>query len=177
MRLPLRTFLVGSVLVGALTLAGTTPALAQATLAGGGRSLGGYGGEMTETGSGMGMSGASIPYAGKFGGFMPYRMGGTASLSFQSRGTAPSGMGRTSFSLSPMSGGMSAMSGGLGKGLGAGSRISSAFGSSGAMGAGAGMQPMSGSRGPGVMPPNFGYPFRQPPSLLSPTSGGSGMSM
>jgi hypothetical protein len=27
------------------------------------------------------------------------------------------------------------------------------------------------------MPPNFGYPFRQPPSLLSPSSSGAGMSM
>src|SRR4051812_10021480 len=46
-------------------------------------SLGGYGGSMTDVGSGMGMSGPVIPYAGKFGGFMPYRMGGSSSLSFQ----------------------------------------------------------------------------------------------
>ena len=26
----------------------------------------------------------------------------------------------------------------------------------------------------GVMPPNFGYPFYQPPSLLSPSSSGRG---
>jgi hypothetical protein len=29
----------------------------------------------------------------------------------------------------------------------------------------------------GVMPPNFGYPFYQPPSLLSPASAAAGMSM
>jgi hypothetical protein len=28
----------------------------------------------------------------------------------------------------------------------------------------------------GVMPPNFGYPFRQPPSLVGPSSG-AGMTM
>jgi hypothetical protein len=39
------------------------------------------------------------------------------------------------------------------------------------------MRRMSGSRGMGVMPPSFGYPFRQPPSLLSPSAAGAGMSM
>ena len=83
-------------------------------------SLGGYGGSMSDTGSGMGMGGPVIPYAGRFGGFMPYRMGGGGSLSFQSRGTSAMGSARTSFSLSPMSGGMSSMSGGMGQGLGTG---------------------------------------------------------
>ena len=142
-----------------------------------GRSLGGYGGSMADAGSGMG--GPVIPYSGKFGGFMPYRMGGSGNLSFQSRGTSSMGTGRTSFSLSPMSGGMSSMSGGMG----AGSRTSSSFGSKGTMGLGGGsglgggMNQMSGTRGMGVMPPSFGYPFRQPPSLLSPSSAGTGMSM
>jgi hypothetical protein len=29
----------------------------------------------------------------------------------------------------------------------------------------------------GVMPPRIGYPFRQPPSLVAPSSPGIGMSM
>jgi hypothetical protein len=128
---------------------------------------------MTDTGPGMGMSGPVIPYAGKFGGFMPYRMGGGGSLSFQTRGISPIASGRTSFSLSPMSGGMSSMSGGLGPG----SRTFSSFGTQGGMGLGGGMNPMSGTRGMGVMPPSFGYPFRKPPSFLSPSSSCAGMSM
>jgi hypothetical protein len=161
---------------GVTATIGASTAAAQAVSTGEGRSLGGYGGSMTDTGSGMGMSGPVIPYAGRFGGFMPYRMGGSGSLSFQSRGTSPIGSGRTSFSLSPMSGGMSSMSGGMGQGLGAGPRALSSFGTQGSMGLG-GRDPMSGTRGMGVMPPSFGYPFRQPPSLLSPASSGAGMSM
>jgi hypothetical protein len=29
----------------------------------------------------------------------------------------------------------------------------------------------------GVMPPNLGSPFRQPPSLIGPANSGAGMSM
>jgi hypothetical protein len=133
-------------------------------------SLGGYGGAMTDmaSASGAGMSGPIVPYAGRFGGFMPYRMGTGGSLSFPPRGAAAMGSSRTSFSLSPMSGGM-------GQSLGIGSRDTLAPG--GGMGPGGGLQPMSGPRSMGVMPPRFGYPFRQPPSLLGPTSSGTGMSM
>ncbi len=164
------------ILVGVATSIVASTAQAQTALTEG-RSLGGYGGSMTDTGSGMG--GPVIPYAGKFGGFMPYRMSGSGSLSYQSRGTSPMGSGRTSFSLSPMSGGMSSMP----SGFGAGSRTLSPFGAQGAMGLGGGsrmgggMNQTSGTRGMGVMPPSFGYPFRQPPSLLSPSSSGTGMSM
>jgi hypothetical protein len=166
-----------ALVLGAAMTIGASVAVAQTTSTAEGRSLGGYGGSMTDIGAGMG--GPVIPYAGKFGGFMSYRMGGSGTLSFQSRGTSPIGSGRTSFSLSPMSGGMSSMSGGFG----AGSRTFSSFGTQGAMGPGGGsgmgggMNPTSGTRGMGVMPPSFGYPFRQPPSLLSPSSSGTGMSM
>jgi hypothetical protein len=70
---------------------------------------------------------------------------------------------------------MSSMPGGIGQGLG----TSSSFGSKGATGLGGGMRTMpgSGTRGMGVMPPNFGYPFRQPPGLVSPSTSGTGMSM
>jgi hypothetical protein len=140
---------------------------------------------MTDLGSAMGMGGPVLPYAGRFGGFMPYRMGGGSgsSLSFQPRGDSGMITNRTSFRLSSMSGsmsftgGMSSMSSGMGSALGSGSGALSGFGSSGGMGLGGGMSSMPGGRGLGVMPPSFGYPFRQPPSLLGPSSGGAGMSM
>jgi hypothetical protein len=125
----------------------------------------------------MGLGGTAIPYAGKFGGFMPYRMGGGSTLSFQPRGDSPLGSNRTTFSLSPMSGGMTTMSGGGGRGPGAGSSLFSTFGADSLMGPGGGMPSTSGTRRMGVMPPSFGYPFRQPPSLGSPAPAGSGMSM
>jgi hypothetical protein len=122
-----------------------------------------------------------IPYAGMFEGFMPSRMGGGSTLSFRSRPTAAMGSSRTSFSLSPLSGGMSAMSGGLG-GTRAGARVMSPLGSRGTMGLGGGtglggMQRMPSVGGTGVMPPSISYPFRQPPSLVSPSAPGMGMSM
>jgi hypothetical protein len=165
----------GMVLVGLVTASGGT-ARAQSSTAGGYRSLGGYGGSMTATASDTGMSGPVIPYSGQFGGFMPYRMGG-GSLAFQSRGTSPMTSVRTSFSLSSMSGGMSATSGGMGQGLGMGSRGFSPFGSTGVTGLGGGMSTMSGPARMGVMPPSFGYPFREPPSLVAPAAAGMGMSM
>jgi hypothetical protein len=51
----------------------------------------------------------------------------------------------------------------MGRGIGPGSFLSKPMGPRGA--------------GPGVTPPSIGYPFRQPPSLLSPAAGGAGMSM
>lgn len=175
MRLTWREVSAGMVLVGLVTTIGASKARAQSAMTGEGRSLGGYGGSMIATGSGMGMGGPVIPYAGNFGGFMPYRMGG-GSLSFQSRGTSPMASGRTSFSLSSMSGGM-------GQGLGMGSRTFAPLGSPGAMGLGSGMglgggmSTMSGTGRMGVMPPSFGYPFREPPSLVAPVSSAMGMSM
>ena len=168
MRASTRGVLACIFLIGGVLGIGTPPARAQGSGPAG--SLGGYGGSMTDVGSGMGMSGPVIPYAGKFGGFMPYRMGGSGSLSFQSRGAPAMGSPRTSFGLSPMSGGM-------GQGMGTLPRFFPSSGMSGATGLGGGMNSMSGPRGMGVMPPNFGYPFRQPPSLLSPSSPGAGMSM
>ncbi|MDB5353472.1 MAG: hypothetical protein JWN86_4719 [Planctomycetota bacterium] len=132
-------------------------------------SLGGYGGSMTEMGTGPGMSGTVIPYAGNFGGFMPYRMsGGGGDLSFRSRGTPPTNSARSSFALSSMSAGSSSMAGGMGTGFGARASMISPPGTMAPRGRGIGM---------GVMPPNLGYPFRQPPSLLSPASAGMGMGM
>lgn len=177
MQTEVRALLVGAVTITIVQAFLTSPAAAQGIGPGG--SLGGYGGSISSSPADMGMSGPIIPYAGKFGGFMPSRMGG-GSLSFQARGTSAMGSGRTSFSLSPMSGGMPSMSGGTG----GGARTFSTFGRQGVMGTdggtglGGGMgRGMPGASRMGVMPPSFGYPFYQPPSLLAPSSSGSGMSM
>jgi len=166
MRTVTGTILAGLLGIGVGQVMGSSPAHAQAPGPIG--SLGGYGGSMTETGSGMGMSGPIIPYAGKFGGFMPYRMGAGGSLSFPSRSASALGSNRTSFSLSPMSGGT---------GQGFFNGAPSAMGLGAGMGLGGGLQPMSSPRSMGVMPPSFAYPFRQPPSLLLPSASGTGMSM
>ena len=176
MRVTLRGLLAGVLLIGESTAIGTPSAWAQGP---GSRStLGGYGATQSNSMASMGGGSPIIPYAGNFGGFMPYRMGGGSSLSFSSRGTSAMGSARTSFSLSPMTGGMTSMSGGMGQGFGARSRSLSSFGLQGGMGLGDGMrQQMPGAGSMSVMPPSFAYPFYQPPSLLTPSSLSEGMSM
>ncbi len=125
-------------------------------------SLGGYGGAISTME--MPGGGSGIPYAGRFGGFMPYRMGnsGGVGLSFTPRAASmPIGARRTPFA-------MPSMSGGMGMGGTSGFRLMPASG---------GMGSMTGRRGMGVMPPSLAPPFRQPPSLLGPASSASGMSM
>lgn len=166
------------IVVGMFAALGAAPALAQ-SMTSGGRSLGGYGASMSADNPAMGMSGPVIPYGGNFGGFMPYRMGGGGDLSFRTRGASTLGSNRVSFSLSPMSA-MGSMTGGMGSGLGGGSRPFATAGSQGSLGLGAGMSTggrMATMPGTGVMPPSFGYPFRQPPSLSAPAAVGMGMSM
>jgi len=142
------------------------------------RSLGGYGASGSSSMAGMAAGSPVVPYAGNFGGFMPYRMGGGSSLSFTSRATSAMGSTRTSFSLSPMTGGMTTMQGGMGQDFGTRTRVFSSFGSQSGMGLGGGMRrEMPGTSSMGVMPPNFGYPFYQPPSLVGPSRSGGGMSM
>jgi hypothetical protein len=125
----------------------------------------------------MSRAGASalIPYAGGFAGFMPYRMAGDVgdTLAFRSRPRSMMGPVGSSFRLSAGSGGMGSGSrpflnsgaragmGSLGMGMGSSLRMS---------------QPTTRLSALSVMPPNFGYPFRQPPSLGS-SSGGMSMSM
>ncbi|HEX3450844.1 MAG TPA: hypothetical protein VHS97_21500 [Isosphaeraceae bacterium] len=138
------------------------------------RSLGGYGATTTSPMASMSSSSPMIPYAGSFAGFMPYRMasGASSPLSFSPRGSSAPELTRTPFRLSPMSSGM-------GAGLRPDSGLFAPLGSQGAMRSGGGLlsQPMGGGTNTSVMPPNFGYPFYQPPSLFSPVSSGSGMSM
>jgi hypothetical protein len=138
------------------------------------RSLGGYGATATSPMASMGSSSPMIPYAGSFGGFMPYRMAsGTSSpVSFSARGSSVLEPTRTTFRLSPMSSGM-------GMGSGPGNGLLAPWESRDAMRLGGGVmrQPINGGSNSSVMPPNFGYPFYQPPSLSSPVSPSAGMSM
>lgn len=135
-------------------------------------SLGGYGAAPVYSNPGMGGGGSGpmvIPYGGMFEGFMPSRMDGGSSLAFRSRQSAAMGSARTSFTLSPLSGGM---------GQNRGTRMAPPFGAPGGMRVGSGMgQRSPGQGGMGVMPPSFGYPFRQPPSLVPSSTPGAGMSM
>ncbi len=141
----------------------------------GARSLGGYGATSPRPMSLMGSGTPAVPYAGAFGGFMPYRMSnpGLGALSFTPRASAMIDSPRTSFSLAPMSGSMTSGPALRLRGLNSleswptGRRMN-----------GSSMSPlMDTDRSGRVTPPNFGYPFYQPPSFLSPAAGFSGMSM
>jgi hypothetical protein len=175
MRTSFRSLVMGVLVIGAGQALAAGSARAQGSAPGG--SLGGYGGGMGGSGGGMGMGGPIIPYAGRFGGFMPSRMGGGGGeLAFQRRSSSLMSPVRPSFSLSSMSDGMSSMSGGLGRGAVPRAGMSGSTGLGTGMGSGGGMGPSMSGGGMGVMPSRIGYPFRQPPSLLGPASG-SGMSM
>jgi hypothetical protein len=117
MRAALRRFLACVLLLWGGSVIGMPSAKAQSP--GSRSSLGGYGATASGSMASMGVGGPIIPYAGNFGGFMPYRMGGGSSLSFQSRGASAMESTRTSFSLGPMTSGTTSMSGGMGQGFGA----------------------------------------------------------
>jgi hypothetical protein len=179
MRATSRAILMVAVIAGWCLVFSTPSASAQRYGAG---SLGGYGAAPSFANPSMsGSSPMIIPYGGMFEGFMPGRTGGGSALSFRSRPSAAMGSARTSFSLAPMSGGMTSMSGGMGRGPGARNRAMSPLGGGGmGLGGGTGLGGMSRMQGPGgtsVMPPSIGYPFRQPPSLLTPSGPAAGMSM
>jgi hypothetical protein len=174
MRAGSRAFLASVLLIGGEWAFGTPSIRAQSLDSR--SSLGGYGATASSSMASMGGS-PIIPYAGNFGGFMPYRTGGGSSLSFQSRGASAMDT-RTQFGLIPMTGGMTSMSGSMGQGFGARTRVFSSFGSQSGMGLDGGKrQIMPGAGGMSVMPPNFGYPFYQPPRFLTPSASTGGMSM
>ena len=128
---------------------------------------------MSNLGSGMTAGGPVIPYAGSYGGFMPYRMGG-GGLTFQSRPGPAMGAGRAGIGpgLAPMGRSMP-MSAGMGTITGASSRLTfPTVGGSKAPAAG-----MGSTRSMSVMPPNFGAPFRPPTSVLGTVGVSAGMSM
>jgi hypothetical protein len=79
---------------------------------------------------------------------------------------------RPSFVLDSMSG-TNRMAGGMG---GRGSFALQGGNLTGRTGIG-GMRRMPAVGRMGVMPPSIGYPFRQPPSLVTPSAPGAGMSM
>ena len=102
-------------------------------------------------------------YLGRFGAAMPSGLGGGGGLSFRPRPSATMSSNRTAFTIGPMGGGMA---GGIGLGSGRRPFILQDLGPSGLRG---GMRrPLPATGRMGVMPPSFGYPFRQPPSLLAP---------
>jgi len=90
-----------------------------------------------------------VPYAGGFAGFMPYRMDSGGALAFRPRPGSAMGPTRASFRLSSSGGMAPGRRSSLNMGLRSGTSASST------------MRPAP--AGSGVMPPNFGYPFRQPP--------------
>lgn len=174
MRCSTRAILVTTIALGANLVTGISWARAQ----GGG--LGGYGamagGSALGGGTGAGMgAGAVAPFGGQFGAVMSSGMGGGGDLSFRPRPSATMSGSRTAFTIGPMGGGMSG-----GPGMGSGRRpfVLPNLGPSGSLGLRGSMRrPMREAAGMGVMGPNFGYPFRQPPSLVAPGASGAAMSM
>jgi hypothetical protein len=98
---------------------------------------------------------------------MPGRTGGGVTLGFRTRSNGAMGPGRSPFSFSSMPDSMETTRG---------SRTRSMPALGGGMGLGSMPRPLAPTR-MSVMPPSFGYPFRQPPSLLGPSAAGAGMSM
>ena len=168
MRDTTRAVLVGLLILGASLSRGISTARAQ------GVGLGGYGAMTGGSGPAMGGAGGGtlVPFGGRFGAVMPSgTMGGGARLSFRSRSSESMNGSRTPFRIGPMGAGMGQGSGRRPFTLeGAGPGLMSAPGNDM-------RRRMPGSGGMEVMPPSLGYPFRQPPSLMTPSSSGLGMSM
>ena len=132
------------------------------------------GGFSTIEPTGMG-GGVLIPAGGGAVAPVSIRMGGGGGLTFQPRATSMTTDSRPAFTMGSMGGGMRSTSGGMAPSFGRRPFSLPSLGSSGVM-TGGGMSARP-SGGMGVMPPSFGYPFRQPPSLLTPNAAGAGMSM
>ncbi len=182
MRVTLREVLMIAIVAGAGVALSSSSARAQDPGLGG--ILGGYGAMSGASGSSMG-GGFNIVDPSGMGGnvIVPAGGGSVAAMSpsmrgggvlFQPRSATTMYAARPSFVLDSMGGGMTRMGGGMG-----GRRPFTLQPSSlsGGMGLGGGMRRMPAARGMGVMPPSIGYPFRQPPSLLTPSAAGAGMSM
>ncbi len=181
MRVSWRTVLVIAILVGGSMAFG--PIAARAQEPGLGVILGGYGAMAGGPGSSMGggfnivdssgMGGSVIvPAAGGLGAAMSPSMK-AGGLSFRSRPAATMETARPSFGLGGAMGAMNKTAGGMGGRRPFTLQQGSLMGGTGL----GGMRKMSGAGRMGVMPPSIGYPFRQPPSLLTPSSSATGMSM
>ena len=177
-----RAMQMSTILTGCVLAFSGTAARAQDPGLGG--ILGGYGAMAGASGSSMGggfnivdpsgMGGSVVvPAAGGMPVSMSPGMRGSG-LFFQSRSSSAIYSPRLYFGLDSMSGSMTRMAGGMG-----GRRPFTLQQSTltGGMGLGGGIRRMPAAGGMGVMPPSIGYPFRQPPSLVSPSSSGVGMSM
>jgi hypothetical protein len=146
--------------------------------------LGGYGAMGGASGSYMGggfnildpsgMGGSVIvPAAGGMRVSMSPGMRGSG-LFFRSRPSSEIYSGRLYFGLDSMGGSITRMGERMG-----GRRPFTLQPSTltGGMGLGGGIRRMPAAGAMEVMPPSIGYPFRQPPSLVSPSTAASGMSM
>jgi hypothetical protein len=182
MRIVSRGVLPRIVLTGCVLAFGCTRARAQDP--GLGAILGGYGAMAGSSGSSMGggfnvveVSGVGgnviVPAAGGMGAPMAPAMRG-GGLFFQSRPSTEFYSARRSYSLDSMGGGVARMAGGIG-----GRRPFALEPSilTGGIGLDGGIRGLPATESMGVMPPSIGYPFRQPPSLVSPSTSNAGMSM
>ena len=177
MRSGTRAYATGILTFACLSAIVPTPARAQMTMSGGGRSLGGYGAATITSyySNGNGY----VPSGGR-GGVLPLRGGaGVMGTPRATRPIPPTAIGGASMVASTPIGGISS-----GGGMGMGSRDGPGIGSgprSGRRayapllpGGGAGMAPMGGSTGSigGRSPagPGFGSPFRVPPDFGGGTS-------
>ncbi len=168
----------GLVVVGLLAFT-ASPARAQMSMSGGGRSLGGYGASTIGSYYSSGGGGGYIPYMGNGSGFVPYRsvQGGGMGMPPIRRQLPQSSIGGQLMAETPIGGAsLSAMGGGRLGGTEMGPRLPRGlglpFGYEG--GIGMGMTPVGGRGRTGSGPgPGFGYPFRVP----APLSGSSSMGM
>lgn len=124
---------------------------------------------------GYGTSGGYLPFGGSSGGFVPFSGGPGGGLGVQPRMSQPAT--RTPLGGTSMAGGMRPV---LGSPRGMLTPLSP-LSPRGLMGAGGGMiqRSPSGVGGMGGMarPPVGGYPFRQPPSIVTPNASSPAMSM
>lgn len=182
MRATSRKVSVIAIVVGVSVVLSSTSARAQDPGLGG--ILGGYGAMSGASGSSMGGGYNVVDPSGMGGNVIVPAGGGSVAamspsmrgggLSFRPRSATTMYSARPTLVLDSMGGGMTRMGGGMG-----GRRPFALQPSSltGGMGLGGGMRRMPAAGGMGVMPPSIGYPFRQPPSLLTPSTAGAGMSM
>lgn len=187
MWLTARAFLTSLLAIGgALALAPASARAQMGGMAGGGRSLGGYGaGTITSYYGGGG--GGYVPYNGNASGFVPYQGGYGGGMGVQPvpRRLPETPIGGVMMAETPIGGASlaaetmrRALRGGRGMDSRAGSRTFAPFGYQGAMaGADGGMLPMTSRAGARRTPsgPGFGYPFRMPPGLTGGTAGGMAM--
>ena len=140
-----------------------------------GLGLGGYGAMSGAAPAGMGATAPIIPYGGSLSGFMPYRMGG-GGLTFGTRNSSAIGSGRSSFRMSSLVGGMPMSTAAFGRGANTPTAAIGSLRAPGLMDLGGGMSRSMSRDEKSVMPPSFGYPFYQPPSLLGTSTSFLGMS-